>query len=92
MTTIKSSITDKLNLTTEEYQNSIENRKKTAIHLDAASKYHLEAAKHKEVGDYEKAIQSTINSKKELRLASEAIVEAVYGKAPKNESIIYQPF
>jgi len=79
-------------MTQEEYKKNIENRKKTAVHLDAAEKYHLKAVRFSEVGNEEKANQNNIKSKEYLRLASEDIIEAVYGKPLNNYGLIYQPF
>ena len=90
--TISSLIIAKLNMTAAEYQNNIANRMKTAKHLDAATKYHIEATKHNADGDNIKANQSNILSKKYLRLASESIIETVFGKALNNYELIYQPF
>jgi len=51
---------------------------KTAVHLEAAAKYHSEAVKHFEDGNYGKATQSKIIAKEHLRIASEALIEEIY--------------
>lgn len=62
----------------EKRSNEEELRRKREEHLNAASKYYLEAEKYKEAGDKEKAAQSTLRSKEELHLASLALKEEVY--------------
>ncbi len=53
---------EKNQTTPADNQKSIENHKKAATHFDNASKSHLEAAKHHENGEHEKAAQSTVNA------------------------------
>jgi hypothetical protein len=47
---------------TAENKKGIENHKKTATHLKAASEHHLDAAKHHEEGNHEKAAESTVKA------------------------------
>jgi hypothetical protein len=53
-------------------QKAIENHKKTATHLDAASKEYLEAVKHFEAGNAEKAAESKAKADEQFELATAA--------------------
>ncbi len=53
-------------------QKRIDNHKKTATHFAAASKSHLDAAKHHENENHEKAEKSTVEAYDHSRLANEA--------------------
>jgi len=53
-------------------QLGIDNHKKAASHFEAAAKSHLEAAKHHENEDHEKAALSTIEAHGHSSLANEA--------------------
>jgi|1185.fasta_scaffold33955_2 hypothetical protein len=55
-----------------ENQKAIENHKKTASLLDAASKEHLEAVKHFEAGNTEKAAESKVKADEQFTLATAA--------------------
>ena len=56
---------------TAENQKKIENHKKAATHLKAAAQSHLDAAKHHENQNLEKASKSTIEAKSHLSLGNE---------------------
>jgi cellobiose-specific phosphotransferase system component IIA len=67
-----------------ETQKGIDNHKKAATHFDAASKSHIEAAKHHENGDHEKAEKHTIEAKDHSSLAHDAQKEVVKHNATKH--------
>lgn len=50
----------------------VENHKKIATHLEASAKHQMDAAKHHEENNHEKAAASTIKAQGHLALASEA--------------------
>ncbi len=62
---------EKKNVTPEDNKKRIENHKTTATHLEAAAKSHLEAAKHHEEEEHEKAAKSTIIAHGHLALAKD---------------------
>ncbi len=68
---------------TAENKKGIENHKKTATHLKAASEHHLDAAKHHEEGNHEKAAESTVKAHGHVALANEAQKEDA-----KNHAIV----
>ena len=53
-------------------QKMVDGHKKTATHLEAASKHHTEAAKNHEADDHEKAGQSMGKAKEHLDKAVES--------------------
>lgn len=55
-----------------ENKKAIENHKKTATHLEAAAKNHLDAAKHYEDENQNKAAKSTITAQGHMALANDA--------------------
>jgi hypothetical protein len=57
---------------TAENQKGIKNHKKAAVHLEAAAKNHLNAAKHHEEGNHEKSAQSTILAQGHVSIANKA--------------------
>jgi hypothetical protein len=59
-------------VTPAENRKGIENHKTIATHLEAAAKNHLEAAKHHEEENHDKAAKSTIVAQGHLTIASEA--------------------
>jgi hypothetical protein len=61
----------------EENKKGIKNHKKAANHFEAASKFHLDAAKHHEEGNHKKAAKSTIEAHGHANLAREAQKEDV---------------
>jgi hypothetical protein len=63
--------------TADENKKHVANHRKTSQHLKAASEYHLEAAKHHEEGNHEKASQSTVASTGQLCLANDCYREDV---------------
>jgi len=67
-----------------EIQKNIEMHKKTAEHLEAAAKQHIEAAKHHEEGHHDKAAISTVKAEGHLALAGEARREDVKHHALKS--------
>ena len=56
---------------TAETKKGIDNHVQAAKHLEEASKFHLEAAKHHEAGNHEKAAASTIKAQGHTCLASD---------------------
>lgn len=60
-----------------ENQKGIDNHKKAASHFEAAAKSHLEAAKHHENGNHEKAAKSTMEANGHSTLANEVQKEDV---------------
>lgn len=54
--------TEKKPITAADNQKRVDSHKKTAEHLSNASKSHLEAAKHHENGEHEKAAHSTVKA------------------------------
>ena len=50
----------------------IKNHRKAAKHLQASSKFHLEAATHYEEGNHQKAEQSTIAAHGQVTLSNKA--------------------
>jgi hypothetical protein len=70
-TTVNPTKTEK-KVSPEENKKHIENHKKTATHLEAAAKSHIEAAKHHEDENHEKAAKSTITAHGHTELAIEA--------------------
>jgi hypothetical protein len=64
----------------------IENHKTTATHLEAAAKNHLEAAKHHENEEHEKAAKSTITAHGHLALAKEAQIEDLKNHALQSKA------
>jgi hypothetical protein len=55
-----------------ENKKGIENDKKTAGHLEAAVKHHLDSIKYHEAGEDEKAAMSSIAARGHYRIAKEA--------------------
>ncbi|TAE90248.1 MAG: hypothetical protein EAY81_01035 [Bacteroidetes bacterium] len=55
----------------------MDNHKKAATHFDAAAKSHLDAAKHHENGNHEKAAKSTVEAHGHACVANEAQKEDV---------------
>ena len=80
------------NPTDSENKRLLDNHNKTAIHLEAASKYHIEASKHHKAGDHRKAAQVTIVAQWQLRLASEALIEEVHYIAFNNRVLVNHQF
>ena len=70
-TTTNQNKTEETKVSPVEKQNRIDSHKKTANHLDQASKYHLEAAKHHEADDHDKAAKSALTAQGHLILAHE---------------------
>lgn len=64
-------------VTKAENQKGIEHHKKAAVHFGEAAKIHLEAAKHHENGDHEKAAKSTVEAHGHSYVAMEAQKEDV---------------
>ncbi len=62
---------------TAENNKGIENHKKAATHFAAAAKCHLDAAKHHEDGNHEKAAKCTIEAHGHACIAKEAQKEDV---------------
>jgi hypothetical protein len=62
-----------------------DSHKKIANHLEAASKHHLEAAKHHDAGDLEKAALSTIKAQGHVVHASDAQREISKSHSPINQ-------
>ncbi len=60
-----------------ENKKGIENHKKAATHFEAAAKSHLEAAKHHENENHDKAAKSTVEAHGHAHLAHEAQKEDV---------------
>jgi hypothetical protein len=58
-------------------QKGIDNHKMAATHFEAAAKSHLEAAKHHESGNHEKAAKCTIEAHGHSYVANEAQKEDV---------------
>jgi hypothetical protein len=56
---------------TAETKKGIENHIQAAKHLSEASKFHLEAAKHHEAGNHDKACASTVKAQGHTCLANE---------------------
>ena len=71
-------------VTPAENKKGIENHKTIATHLEAAAKNHLEAAKHHEEENHDKAAKSTIIAQGHLAIASEAQREDAKQHANKN--------
>jgi len=72
---------EKVKLTPAENQKRVENHKTTATHLEAAAKEHLDAAKHHENEEHEKAAKSTITAQGHLTLARDAQKEVLKSHA-----------
>ena len=72
---------EKIQLTPAENQKRVENHKATATHLEAAAKEHLDAAKHHENEEHEKAAKSTITAHGHLSLAQDAQREVLKSHA-----------
>ncbi len=62
----------------------IEHQKKAAFHFDAAAKNHLEAVKHHEDGNHDKASKSTLEAHRHSELATVAQKEDVKLHAVKH--------
>jgi len=60
-----------------ENKKGIENHKRAATHFEAAAKSHLDAAKHHEEGNHEKASKSTVEAHGHSTLGNEAQKEDV---------------
>ena len=58
--------------TAQESKQAIENHKTAAKHLDKAKESHLEAIKHHETEQHEKAKKNTIVAQEQLKLANDA--------------------
>jgi hypothetical protein len=71
-------------LTPEQTKKRVENHKLTAAHLDESSKHHLEAAKHVEVGNHEKAAHSTLAAHAHQMIAKDAHKEVLKNHAVKH--------
>lgn len=71
MSTTPTNKTEK-KFTSSESKLAIENHKKAATHLDEAKKNHLQAVKHHEEEEHEKAKKSTIVAHEQMKLANDA--------------------
>lgn len=67
-----------------ENKNGNENHKTIALHIEAAAKSHLEAAKHHEEENHDNAAKSTIVAQGHLAIASEAQREDAKNHANRN--------
>ena len=76
--------TDNVKLTPDESNKSIENHKQAALHLQAAAKHHLDAVKHHEEGEHDKAATSSIKAHGEHILANESTKRDAKYHATKN--------
>ncbi len=56
----------------DEIREGIEKHKFSAIHLNAAASYHMDAAGHHEAGDHDRAAESSIKAYGHLRIARKA--------------------
>lgn len=56
----------------DEIRQGIEKHKLSAIQLNAAASYHMEAAGHHEAGDHDSAAESSIKAHGHLRIARKA--------------------
>ena len=75
---------EQTNITPADNQKGIENHKKAAVHLEEAAKNHLDAAKHHENGDHDKAAQSTVKAHGHAKLANDAQQEDIKQHALNN--------
>lgn len=64
------------NFSADQSKTAIDTHKKTVTHLEAAAKSHLEAIKHHEEDNHDKATKSTIKANEYLTLANETHKEA----------------
>lgn len=71
-------------LTAAEIQKEVESHKKTAGHLESAAKHHIEAAKHQEEGNHEKAAKSIVTAHGHTNLAVEKQKENLKNHALKD--------
>jgi hypothetical protein len=58
--------------TASESKQAIENHKTAATHLEKAKDSHLEAVKHHEAEDHDKAKKSTVAAQEQMKLANDA--------------------
>lgn len=74
------------NVSPADNKKRIENHKTTATHLTAAAKSHLDAAKHHEEEEHEKAAKSTITAHGHLALAKDVQHEDLKNHALQNKA------
>jgi hypothetical protein len=77
---------EKKNVSPADNKKRIENHKTTATHLEAAAKSHLDAAKHHEEEEHEKAAHSTIKAHGHLALAKDIQHEDLKNHALQNKA------
>ena len=71
-------------LTPEQTKKRVENHKLTATHLEESAKHHLDAAKHVEAGNPEKAAHSILAANAHQLIANDTRKEELKNHAVKH--------
>lgn len=71
-------------LTPEQSKKRVENHKTTATHLEESAKHHLDAAKHVEEGNHEKAANSILAANAHQIIANDKHKEELKNHAIKH--------